>query len=349
MKDFKISIFLGTFQRRYGVRKALEIAKNVVGVDYVDYTLDDFYSHRSDRHGSSPDYLYDQSEDALIAYFTELRSYIDSLGLTVAQTHGRSTIFYDDPEEDAAVLSDARIDLLATRILGAKHCVMHCPSGARTHMMPAEQVDTMHYEFFSKLAPIARENGVKIAIETGGNSGSNYEIFGRFCHAEHFVRAYERLVAHPEFRDVFCCCVDTGHSNMAAKHEGEPTVPDLTRRLGSAVEVLHINDNEGKTDMHAVPMPDSHPFTGAVDWWDFFRALDEIGYTGYYNLELGFNNYCRNFAIEEAIFSVKVLKNLLQTHYGLPHEGFIDDTPYLSESFQERQRQKLQKQKQAQQ
>ena len=31
MKDFKISIYLGTFQRRYGVRKALEIAKNVVG------------------------------------------------------------------------------------------------------------------------------------------------------------------------------------------------------------------------------------------------------------------------------------------------------------------------------
>ena len=345
MKNFKISMYLGTFQRRYGVRKALEIAKSVVGVDSVDFTLDDFYSHRSDRHGSSPDYLYDQSEEALIAYFTELRAYIDALGLTVAQTHGRSTIFYGDPAEDAAVFVDARIDLIATRILGAKHCVMHCPPSSRTHTMSAEQLDAMHYDFFSRLAPIAKENGVKIALETGGNAGANYEIFGRFCHAEHFVRAYERLAAHPAFGDVFCCCIDTGHSNMAAKHEGEPTVPELTRRLGEAVEVLHINDNEGKTDMHAVPMPDAHPFTGAVDWWDFFRALDEIGYEGYYNLELGFNNYCRNFAIEEAIFSVKVLRNLLQTHYGLPHEGFVDDTPYLSETFKERQRQKLRKQK----
>jgi len=341
MKDLKISIYLGTFQRRYGVRRALEIAKNVVGVDCVDFTLDDFYSNRSDKHGSSPDYLYDQSEEALIAYFTDLRAYIDELGLTVAQTHGRGTIFFDDPAEDAAVLNDARIDLIATRILGAKHCVMHGPPSTRTQHMSAEQLDEMHYEFFSTLAPIALENGVKIAIETGGNAGANYEIFGRFGHAEHFIAAYERLVANPEIRDAFCYCVDTGHSNTAAKHAGEPTVPDLVRRLGTAVEVLHINDNEGKTDMHAVPMVDAHPYTGAVDWRDFFCALDEIGYAGYYNLELGFNNYCRNFAIEEAIFAVKVLKNLLQTHYGLPHEGFIDDTPYLSETFKERQRQKM--------
>ena len=90
-------------ERRWSVViSALEIAKWVVGVDYVDFTLDDFYSNRSDKHGSSPDYLYDQSEEALIAYFTDLRAYIDELGLTVAQTHGRGTIFFDDPAEDAA-------------------------------------------------------------------------------------------------------------------------------------------------------------------------------------------------------------------------------------------------------
>ena len=52
MKERKISIYLGTFQRRYGIKRALEIAKNIVGVDAVDFTLSDFYSLRSARRGN---------------------------------------------------------------------------------------------------------------------------------------------------------------------------------------------------------------------------------------------------------------------------------------------------------
>ena len=94
---------------------------------------------------------------------------------------------------------------------------------------------------------------------------------------------------------------------MAAHMEGQPSVPDLIRRLGPAVEVLHLNDNEGKTDMHAIPFVRSHPRTGALNWQEVFRALDEIGYNGYYNLEMGWNTYGFNFSTEEAIFGVKVL------------------------------------------
>lgn len=333
MKERKISIYLGTFQRRYGVKRALEIAKNIVGVDAVDFTLSDFYSLRSARRGAMTNFLYEQGEGAVIEYFSEIKEYADSLGITVAQTHGRGTGIYNDKEEDAACIVDGSLDLLATRILGAKHCVMHGPPSYLLQGVPEDELYELHYKMFSSLAPAAKENGVKIALETGGNSGKDYAIFGLFSHAEPFLRAYERLVEVKDFRDSFCCCVDTGHSNMAAHHEGEPSVPDLVRRLGSAVEVLHVNDNEGLTDMHAAPMVIAHPFTGTVDWWDFMRALDEIGYSGYYNLELGFNLYGRNFAIEEAKFAVKVMRNILATHYGEKPEGFIDDTEYLSEEF----------------
>lgn len=325
----KISIYLGTFQRRYGVKKALEIAKNIVGVDAVDFTLSDYQSIPPTKPSSSRNLLYAEGEAAVVEYFSEIREYADTLGLKIVQTHGRGTGLYGDPEVDAACLSDGRLDCIATRILGAKHCVMHGPPSYLLTDAAADTVRDLHFQMFTTLVPHARENGVKIAYETGGNSGKGYKIFGLQAHHEEFIRAYERVAAIEDFRDWFCYCMDTGHSNMAAKHDGELSVPDLTRRLGHAVEVLHINDNEGLTDMHAVPLLDADPLTGSVDWWDFMRALDEIGYEGYYNLELGFNNHGRNMAIEEAIFAVKVMKNILHMHYGIEPEGFLDDTPFL--------------------
>lgn len=325
----KISIYLGTFQRRYGIKKALEIAKTQVGVDAVDFTLSDFNSVRSQNPKSHRNYLYAEGEAAVVDYFTEIRAYADSLGLTVAQTHGRGTGLYGDEVADAAWFHDARMDCIATRILGAKHCVMHGPPSYLLADASPDTVRDLHFKMFTSAVPYAKENGVKIAYETGGNSGPGYKIFGLLNHADEFIKAYERVASVEDFRDWFCYCMDTGHSNMAARHEGQPSVPDLTRRLGNAVEVLHINDNEGLTDMHAVPMLDADPLTGSVDWWDFMRALDEIGYEGYYNLELGFNNYGRNLAIEEAVFAVKVMKNILLKHYGEPISDFTDDTPYL--------------------
>ena len=329
----KVSIYLGTFQRRYGVKRALEIAKNIVGVDAVDFTLSHYYGSREGKRGELSNFAYEGGREAVIEYFSEIREYADSLGIKIVQTHGRGTGIFNDPIEDPLCLIDGAYDCLATKILGAKHCVMHAPPSYKLVGVSEEEQYELHYKMFSSLAPAAAENGVKIALETGGNSGRNYEIFGLFAHADHFIRASERFINNKDFKDLFCYCVDTGHSNMAAHHEGEPTVPDLVRRLGSAVEVLHINDNEGKTDMHATPMHVSHRLMGNLDVWDLMRSLDEIGYKGYYNLELGFNLYGKNFAIEEAIFAVKAMKNLLQTHYGEKQDGFIDDTEYLSEDF----------------
>ncbi len=329
----KVSIYLGTFQRRYGVKRALEIAKNMVGVDAVDFTLSHYYGSREGKRGELSNFAYEGGREAVIEYFSEIREYADSLGIKIVQTHGRGTGLFGDPIEDPLCLIDGAYDCLATKILGAKHCVMHAPPSYKlVGVSEAEQYE-LHYKMFSSLAPAAAENGVKIALETGGNSGRNYEVFGLFAHADHFIRASERFINNKDFKDLFCYCVDTGHSNMAAHHEGEPTVPDLVRRLGSAVEVLHINDNEGKTDMHATPMIISHPLTGNVNWKDLMTALDDIGYKGYYNLELGFNLYGRNFAIEEAAFAVKAMKNIIATHYGTAPEGFIDDTQYLSDDF----------------
>ena len=52
------------------------------------------------------------------------------------------------------------------------------------------------------------------------------------------------------------------------------------------------------------------------DWNDVFDALDEIGFEGYYNLELFLHHFGENFKKETAEFAVKVMKNMLDTRYG---------------------------------
>jgi len=315
----KISICTGRFQKLYGPFRALEIAK-MAGADAVDFTLTGFYDCLK------PDNLYTQGDEAVIAHFAELKQHADSIGIEFAQTHGRLRAICKDPVKDEAFYKAARLDCIATRILGAKHCVVHTVS---SNLVPPdttpEEMHRLNFEMFTGILPYAKENGIKIATETFGNRGPAYTEMSFFGDADEFVKGYEAVASVEDFRDYFCYCVDTGHSNMAAHQPGQPSVPDLIRRLGPAVEVLHLNDNEGQTDMHAIPFIRSHPLTHAINWEDVFRALDEIGYQGYYNLELGWNTYGFNFSTEEAIFAVKVMKNLLSMYGGEPAEGFIND------------------------
>lgn len=99
-------------------------------------------------------------------------------------------------------------------------------------------------------------------------------------------------------------CVDTGHSNKAVRF-GQPSAGDVIRMLGGSISTLHLNDNDGVLDQHKIPM------TGTIDWSDVLDALDEVGYSGIYNMELSLGHFGKGFEKEAARFAVKVMKNML--------------------------------------
>ena len=57
--------------------------------------------------------------------------------------------------------------------------------------------------------------------------------------------------------------------------------------------------------------------TGCIDWNDVFDALDEIGFDGYYNLELFLHHFGVSFRKETAEFAIKVMRHMLDTRYGV--------------------------------
>ncbi|MBQ7399622.1 MAG: sugar phosphate isomerase/epimerase [Clostridia bacterium] len=289
-----ISIF--ELQKTYGDERALEIAAQI-GADAVDF---DINCYSCETKGS----IYQKSDKEIEEYFKGLKAKADSLGLIISQTHGRLRVFFNDPIKDEAAIRDARLDCMVTKILGAPYCVMH--SIATSITGPDASADYMHETFdrvFAEILPFAKSNGIKIAIETMGDSPV-YGCCDFFGVLDEFKKSYDRISKIGDNADYLCCCIDTGHVNKAMRF-GNPTPEEFISTMGSAVKCLHLNDNDTLTDQHKPPK------TGVINWNKVLSALDEVGYDGVYNLELNLCHFGRGFEIETAEFSIKLLRFML--------------------------------------
>lgn len=298
-----MGLSLGGLQKKYGDQKALRIAAEI-GADSVDFSTEG-----SQWKFRDPASVYHGSDEEIFSYFHTLGQLARKLGLEISQTHGRITGFKNQPEEDSAFVENARRDCLAAAALGAPVCVIHSVTTIFLGADAApERMRSLNFEMFTRILPFARQYGIKIACETFGDAtGLNCCDF--FGNIEEFQNAYNRICAVQDFKEHFTVCVDTGHSNKAMRFHN-PTPGDVIRRLGSAVTVLHLNDNDTFTDQHKIPLTDT------IDWNDVFSALDEIGYSGCYNMEINLRHFGESFMIEEAAFAVKVMRHLLKERYG---------------------------------
>lgn len=295
-----VSISTHDLQIKYGDRRALEIAKEI-GADAVDFSTSSAPLHDY----RAKDSIYSKSEDEILSYYADLKSYADGLGLFIAQTHGRLRGFRKDETENAAVAENARLDCLVAHALGAPICVMHSvATGVVGPETSPEEMRNLNFLWFTTALQCAKLYDVKLANETFGDS-PKYKICDFFGQIDEFVTSFDRVAAVGDNAKYFVACVDTGHSNKAMRF-GNPTPGDVIRRLGKRVEALHLNDNDTLTDQHKIPM------TGCIDWKDVLDALDEIGYSGAYNMELNLKHFGEDFMIEEAAFAIKVMRQMLK-------------------------------------
>ena len=76
-------------------------------------------------------------------------------------------------------------------------------------------------------------------------------------------------------------CIDTGHANLF-----RIDIVAMARLYGKKLFALHVNGNGGTQDEHILPYT-MGPHYERLDYQGFSEALREIGFQGYYNLELG--------------------------------------------------------------
>ena len=178
-------------------------------------------------------------------------------------------------------------------------------------MGPDAEPELMHeicFSVFHQILSYAKQYDIQIATETLGDS-VKYQCCDFFGNAVEFKKEYDRICAEGDNAKYFKVCIDTGHSNKAIRFYN-PSVPQVIRLMGKSITCLHLNDNDGLTDQHKLPM------TGTIDWDAVLDALDEVGYTGYYNMELNLNHFGKGFEIETAAFAVKLMRLMLEKRYG---------------------------------
>ncbi len=302
----KIGISTVAMQGRLGNKAALEMAARA-GAQSVDFDLNvagiNFLTEGA---------VYAQGEDAIVEYFTDIKNHASSLGLEIYQTHSRGDGFGEDAARNEQLKELYRLDLLASSVLGAKVCVFHAPSNfPNWRNVNVKRMQELHDEQFLYILPYAKKYGIKAATETFGTLSTapipTCELFGQM---KYFQAGYNRVKEKSEAADAFCVCVDSGHSCLAMPF-GNPSPADIVRAFGpGAIGALHLHDNKQGFDEHKLPL------TGAVNFEDLFSALDEVGYDGVYNLELGYHMFGWDFMEELATFSVKLLRRMLDRHDG---------------------------------
>ncbi len=261
----KISLNCTAIFKRYGIGPGLEMYKKC-GFEAVDFHLQDY--HKSTYLGS---------DDEFESFFSAAKKKADDLELEIAQTHGLcGTYMPDNEEHNRFVDFVTEKDLRASSILGAPSCVVHFINSSRWGKQPPELMHEVCGKMYDAFIPAAEKYKVNIAMETFGAArikGARIRDF--FADPVEFKRQYDRL--NTQYKTI---CVDTGHT-----HEAEsfwvPPPEETIRILGKDVTILHLHDNNSHWDDHLLPG------MGNINWPGVFDALDDIGYKGVYNFEIG--------------------------------------------------------------
>lgn len=241
-----VDTFLPYGEERYRKMKAC-------GFDYADANFD----------VAEAEFL---SDEAYLERFLHDKRLADEAGVVIHQVHGpwRYPPHDETPELRARRLSWMQRSIRATGAIGVKNWVIHplMPFGTDEDF-DLDAFYAINEAFFRELLVTAKACDVTICFENmpmRGLSVSTPEQSLKFIH---------RISD-----DRFHFCLDTGHCAIFGISPA-----DAVRMAGKDLCVLHVHDNGGRHDDHFVP------YAGMVDWKDFRRALDEIGFDGVYSLE----------------------------------------------------------------
>ncbi len=215
------------------------------------------FTHVHWCHQWNTDFLYDHAEICQIA------RWFKDFGLTLTDLHASLGVekCWVSPREYER---EAGVALVANRIamtarLGGDVIIMHTGNEPRAETDRA-RFWTQLGRSLDALEPVARDHGVRIAIE----NTNDFPIIRRLL-ADH----------GPDYLGL---CYDCGHGNMLPDGLGE--LEELKDRLIA----VHLHDNDGQGDQH---LP---PFTATVDWEGLAKIMARSAYRKPVSMESSMHN-----------------------------------------------------------
>ena len=202
----------------------------------------------------SRDFLYED-------FYTDgVRRLLTKHGLAFLDTHNAETLAASPSAEDENARKHG-VRLLENRIrftaaLDGDAVVVHPPGKSATPEQNRLRWENLERSF-GEASKLCEETGVRIALEN-----LTYGV------AEDFHALLSKLNTR-----WLGFCYDSGHANVSKQ-------PELIERYGPRLAALHLHDNQGEKDEHALPG------RGTVDWPRIMKALKNARYPKVVNFEL---------------------------------------------------------------
>ncbi len=222
-----------------------------------------------ERYASGSRYF--TTDNAVLA--DEYKRVLENVGITPVQSHEpRGNMLGNDGGAYYFKKTTRAIDL-AGRI-GIPSITLH--TGVEASPLTREEFMEKSAEGFKKHIPLAEKYGIRLLIENTSFVADGIHIAA----ADDLLELLDRI-GHP----LFGVCWDTGHANMCKLNQYNEI-----KKLGDRLMGLHVHDNyavrrvvgpnPAERDLHQIP------YWGEVNFDAVITALLEIGYQGYFNLEV---------------------------------------------------------------
>lgn len=251
----KVSTSTEVIAEKYDDFTAIKIIAEA-GYDAIDYSM--FIMKDNDNHILNSDNYKE--------HILKVKEYANSLGLTFCQAHAPFPTMIDGDEDyNQKMLPKVKRAIEIAGLLEIQNIVVH-------PVVFSENQKEKNVAMYLDLMETAKKYNVKIALENmfGKTNPETNKKYPNVCSVgEDFRDYYDALP-----KEHFTCCVDIGHCGLV-----DTTAGAVIRALGDGVGCLHVHDNDGFSDWHYPP------FVFDINFDEVAKALAEVGYNGYINLE----------------------------------------------------------------
>lgn len=276
-----VSAPIELLDERIGEKEAIKLFKDA-GFEAFDMSL--FRMIKKDN-----DYYTDED---YINRATELRKYIDEIGIVCNQSHAPFPSSFGD-ERDEWIFGQIVKSMEIASILGAKCIVVH-PKQHLNYAEYARELFDMNVEFYKSLIPHAQKFGIKIAAENmwQTNNGSRVPSDSVCSRAWEFCKLIDAVDS-----PYLVGCLDIGHAALM-----NADIPKFIRDLGAQrLQALHVHDVDLVHDNHTLP------FLHKINFAAVTKALGETGYRGDITFEA--NSIFRNYPPELYLSVARLMKD----------------------------------------
>ena len=233
----------------FGIEKMFDIMASA-GIEGIDFN-NDVAEYCTTEHDEE--------------FYRSLGKYAASRGVAICQAHAPFPSSYVEEDKSAKRFEEIVQGIKNAAYLGAPMIVVHpCVHLDFAVEGNPEILFEYNLNFYKKLIPVARECGIKIAIENIGRVSITST-------PERLNKLFDTLND-----PVFTVCFDVGHCLLQGVDPAE-AIRAIGHRLVDGC--THVHDNNGDRDTHTLP------YYGKVEWESVMKALADIDYAGDLNYE----------------------------------------------------------------